>query len=173
MAKGLRASVTKRNKSKLRSRVFGPTEDARTERLSAKLLELAQQPKATQDTEMLVDGQSSKGAFLEHMLWKVGRRCANETCTDQSTTTDVEDTEKAAGSAADGQSLTLPSTFTLSVPSSLSRSSPGDETSSEGGSDVEEVSMTEGEELFYAMLGLSGDIAGFTATGDLKMLFEH
>merc|ERR1711981_1356082 len=84
MAKGLRASVTKRNKSKLRSRVFGPTEDARTERLSAKLLELAQQPKATQDTEMLVDGQSSK---------------------DQSTTTDVEDTEKAAGSAADDMEI--------------------------------------------------------------------
>jgi len=45
MAKGLRASVIKRNNSKLRARVFGPVENARTARLSAKLLELASQPK--------------------------------------------------------------------------------------------------------------------------------
>ena len=41
MAKGLRSSVKKANKAKLRSRVFRPVEDARTERLSAKLLQLA------------------------------------------------------------------------------------------------------------------------------------
>ncbi|KAL4989060.1 hypothetical protein BDW68DRAFT_157850 [Aspergillus falconensis] len=45
MAKSVRASVQKRNKAKLRSTVFGPVVDARTERLSAKLQELAAQPK--------------------------------------------------------------------------------------------------------------------------------
>ncbi|EAU33411.1 predicted protein [Aspergillus terreus NIH2624] len=45
MAKSVRASVQKRNKAKLRATVFGPVVDARTERLSAKLLELASQPK--------------------------------------------------------------------------------------------------------------------------------
>ncbi|KAL4926530.1 DUF2423 domain-containing protein [Aspergillus undulatus] len=45
MAKSVRASVQKRNKAKLRSTVFGPAVDARTERLSAKLQELAAQPK--------------------------------------------------------------------------------------------------------------------------------
>ena len=45
MAKGLRSSTKKANKTKLRSRVFGPVENARTERLSAKLLELASKPK--------------------------------------------------------------------------------------------------------------------------------
>jgi hypothetical protein len=45
MAKGARASTKKANHQKLKSRVFGPVEDARTERLSAKLLELASQPK--------------------------------------------------------------------------------------------------------------------------------
>ena len=44
MAKGLRSSVKKANKSRLRDRVFGPAEDARKERLSAKLLELAMRP---------------------------------------------------------------------------------------------------------------------------------
>ena len=41
MAKGLRSSRNKANKTKLRSNVFGPAEIARKERLSAKLVELA------------------------------------------------------------------------------------------------------------------------------------
>jgi hypothetical protein len=60
MAKGLRATVNKRNKTKLRSGVFGPVTDARTERLSAKLLELAAQPKPEKN-EMEVD---TEGVYL-------------------------------------------------------------------------------------------------------------
>lgn len=45
MAKSVRASVSKRNKAKLRATVFGPVVDARTERLSAKLQVLASQAK--------------------------------------------------------------------------------------------------------------------------------
>ena len=41
MAKGLRSRVKKVNKQRLRSNVFGPVEEARKERLSAKLIELA------------------------------------------------------------------------------------------------------------------------------------
>lgn len=171
MAKGLRASVNKRNKSKLRDRVFGPAEAARTERLSAKLLELAQQPKPTKDTEMLVDGQSSKGMFVERTLFSRTSARTDSCYSDQPATTDSEEAEKAA---TEGQSLTLPSLFALSIPSSLSQFSCGSETSSEEGSEVEEVSMAdEGEDDFYAMLGLSADIAGFTTCGSLKMLFEH
>lgn len=44
MAKGLRSSRNKQNKSKLRSNVFGPAERVRKERLSAKLIELASKP---------------------------------------------------------------------------------------------------------------------------------
>ncbi|EED12544.1 conserved hypothetical protein [Talaromyces stipitatus ATCC 10500] len=44
MAKSIRSSTKKRNHAKLRSTVFGPVADARTERLSAKLQELAAQP---------------------------------------------------------------------------------------------------------------------------------
>ena len=54
MAKGLRSSTKKSNRAKLRSRVFGPVEAARTERLSRKLLELAGRapPKSTEDADM-------------------------------------------------------------------------------------------------------------------------
>lgn len=51
MAKGARSSSNKANNSKLKSKVFGPVENARTERLSAKLLELASQPKPKPEKE--------------------------------------------------------------------------------------------------------------------------
>ncbi|KAF2657390.1 hypothetical protein K491DRAFT_594942 [Lophiostoma macrostomum CBS 122681] len=57
MAKSARASVKKSNRTKLRARVFAPVESARTARLHAKLLELAQQPKPEppKKTDMDVD----------------------------------------------------------------------------------------------------------------------
>ena len=45
MAKGLRASSKKSNKTKLREKVFGPVETARLGRLSSKLLDLASKPR--------------------------------------------------------------------------------------------------------------------------------
>ncbi len=55
MAKGLRSSRNKVNNSKLRSKIFGPVEDERKQRLSAKLLELASKPagKAEEDAKMV------------------------------------------------------------------------------------------------------------------------
>ncbi|RAK96427.1 uncharacterized protein BO80DRAFT_505422 [Aspergillus ibericus CBS 121593] len=56
MAKSVRASVSKRNRAKLRATVFGPAVDARTERLSAKLQELASRPKPNEErTNMELD----------------------------------------------------------------------------------------------------------------------
>ena len=52
MAKGARASTKKANNVKLKSRVFSPVETARTERLSAKLVELISQPKPKPDVFM-------------------------------------------------------------------------------------------------------------------------
>lgn len=45
MAKSLRASSRKANNQRLKRNVFGPVEAARNERLSAKLMEIATQPK--------------------------------------------------------------------------------------------------------------------------------
>ena len=61
MAKGLRSSKNKANNMKLRAKVFGPIENARKERLSAKLLELASKPHAPAevDTKMADEGQTS------------------------------------------------------------------------------------------------------------------
>ena len=59
MAKGLRASTRKKNNAALRDRLFGPAIDARTERLSAKLQELAAKPRPDQDRHMEVDSQGT------------------------------------------------------------------------------------------------------------------
>ncbi|KAK5997424.1 hypothetical protein PT974_02780 [Cladobotryum mycophilum] len=58
MAKGARSSATKANNRRLATNVFGPAEDARRERLSAKLLELAKQPKpesSDADMKLILD----------------------------------------------------------------------------------------------------------------------
>ncbi|CAK7207554.1 hypothetical protein SEUCBS139899_010364 [Sporothrix eucalyptigena] len=47
MAKSARASSRKNNNQKLKKNVFGPVEAARTERLSAKLMEIVAQQKET------------------------------------------------------------------------------------------------------------------------------
>ena len=51
MAKGLRSSALKKNRSALKRKVFGPVESARNERMQAKLLEMVNQPKVTMDVE--------------------------------------------------------------------------------------------------------------------------
>ncbi|KAF2143037.1 uncharacterized protein K452DRAFT_286661 [Aplosporella prunicola CBS 121167] len=54
MAKSSRSSIKKTNNKNLKTRVFGPVENDRTERLSQKLLELAQQPRPAK-SEMEVE----------------------------------------------------------------------------------------------------------------------
>lgn len=63
MAKGARASTVKANNARLKDKVFGPVETARTERLSAKLLELASQPKPSRDGEDFIAVDSGDGLF--------------------------------------------------------------------------------------------------------------
>ncbi|GAB1320753.1 hypothetical protein MFIFM68171_10963 [Madurella fahalii] len=52
MAKSARASTVKSNNQRLKKNVFGPVEAARAERLSAKLLAIASQPKPVREVEM-------------------------------------------------------------------------------------------------------------------------
>ena len=70
MAKGARASTTKANNARLKSRVFGPVETERTARLSAKLLALASQPKPTPKTkeDVAMDGEEgiTSGFYVEY-----------------------------------------------------------------------------------------------------------
>ena len=60
MAKGARASTRKRNNATLRAKVFRPAYDARTERLSAKLQELASAPRPEQEKTMYVEEEKKE-----------------------------------------------------------------------------------------------------------------
>lgn len=65
MAKSARSSQIKNNNQRLKKNVFGPVEEARAARLSAKLLEIASQPKPQKDVEMeVVEG--GKFTSFEH-----------------------------------------------------------------------------------------------------------
>ncbi|WYZ40364.1 hypothetical protein EsH8_IV_000705 [Colletotrichum jinshuiense] len=55
MAKSSRSSVNKKNNQRLKKNVFGPVEQERVERLSAKLLELANQPKPEKEADVNMD----------------------------------------------------------------------------------------------------------------------
>lgn len=67
MAKSSRSSVIKANNRRLKSNVFGPTETARTQRLSEKLLELSRQPKPVQE-EKDVSMDTEQGVLFRDRL---------------------------------------------------------------------------------------------------------
>ena len=84
MAKGLRASTRKKNNAALRDRLFGPAIDARTERLSAKLQELAAKPRPDQERVMEVDSQTTNAESSADT--KDDGQCMNVKCRQQSDT---------------------------------------------------------------------------------------
>lgn len=69
MAKSSRASSRKANNQRLKAKVFSPVEEARAERLSAKLLELAAQPKppAPEGGEMKIADDEDENAGGEEV----------------------------------------------------------------------------------------------------------
>ena len=168
MAKGLRASRTKKNNQALSKRVFGPVEAARNERLSAKLLALAQQPKAPRE-EMEIE----KGRQTQHQRMRI---FATET--DASS---IESADKDSGAAAEGTpslSIPIPQSFTsnsrdhaflLTPPSTppLDNNMPATPILDRAG----QLAMAQ-EQLFYHMLGASSDVLGFDEDGDLRLAFN-
>lgn len=68
MAKSARSSTKKANNRRLYAKVFSPAEAARNERLSAKLLELAKQPKP-ESSDANMDGELSRAVWGNGMRY--------------------------------------------------------------------------------------------------------
>jgi len=164
MAKGLRASRTKKNNQALSKRVFGPVEAARNERLSAKLLALAQQPKAPKE-EMEIE----KGTQTRHHAFTTGAAA------DRST--DTADNE-ATAEGTPSLSIPIPKGIAfndhhhqqlLTPPSSppTSNNTPANPILDRAG----QHAMAQ-EQLFFHLLGASSDILGFDEEGDLRLAFH-
>ena len=169
MAKGLRASRTKKNNQALSKRVFGPVEAARNERLSAKLLALAQQPKAPRE-EMEIE----KGMQARHKPFQPVA----------ATNRSIADTaDKESGATAEGTpSLSIP------IPKSIASNShhhhhqqlltPLSTPPTSNNTPANLILDTAGqhamaqEQLFFHLLGASSDILGFDEEGDLCLAFN-
>jgi hypothetical protein len=145
MAKSARASSKKANKTKLRARVFGPVEQARAERLHAKLLETMQQPKP-QRTEMDTAEDS-----------KLPENAPTYTFADFDIANTTDEATKEDDLPKGSFVLTAP------IPRSLSDSSSKALDSMEEDCDMRNL-------CFH--LGLCSDIVGFTDDGDLKFAFD-
>ncbi|ETS85728.1 hypothetical protein PFICI_03753 [Pestalotiopsis fici W106-1] len=81
MAKSSRASTVKTNNQRLKAKVFGPVEQARMERLSAKLLEVAAAPKPEKpeaENEMkIVDDEAEAKADQDDATMDVDKPSSN------------------------------------------------------------------------------------------------
>jgi len=156
MAKGLRASVIKRNNSKLRARVFGPVEDARTERLSAKLLELASQPKP-QKEGLEIDKENCEYivcTFITQAVANTGTAMKNEENTEEaegmSSLASLSPASSVDSEAKEDRSLAMLSLFT-GIPQTQLHGS---------------TKKQAEEESLYHVLGL---YSGFLDNGDLLL----
>lgn len=89
MAKSARASTRKANNRRLVKNVFGPAEAARNERLSAKLLELAKQPKPeSSDVNMNSEWDGTTSRRLSANIFSAQEEDANDDAKE-----DVQDNE--------------------------------------------------------------------------------
>lgn len=148
MAKGLRASSKKANRTKLRARVFGPVEQARMERLHAKLLETIQQPKP--ENSQMDTAEDSKLVASSHICPPANISPAN---TAAETTTAANEDDLPKGSSF----LTAPIPRSLSDPSSKPLDAAQDDC------DLRNL-------CFH--LGLCSDVVGFTTDGHLEFAFD-
>ena len=175
MAKSARASSVKKKNQKLKKNVFGPVETARNERQSAKLLELASQPKPPRP-EMDVDGTLQ--------LPKIRPQDLENHMTDTRILAEAKDT--AGDSEAKGDKATAGASPSLSIPIPASlllhtneqnlptppATPPAD--ASTTFPDIPNTSVAKRlakEQLFYHLLGASSDVLGFDENGDLELSF--
>ncbi|KAF2261186.1 hypothetical protein CC78DRAFT_608772 [Lojkania enalia] len=159
MAKGLRSSVKKSNKTKLRSRVFGPVEAARTERLAAKLLELAQQPKPERPQKPDMEIDSTEG--IPTLSNPSMPPYQPDFVLPESTITTGQEANKEDAYPKGSCFLTA------NIPRSLSDTNTSftldDKTSAQDD--------CENRNLFH-LLGLCSDVVGFTPKGHLQFAFD-
>lgn len=158
MAKGLRSSVKKSHRTRLRSRVFAPVEDARTERLSAKLLELASQPRPAK-TDMELDEDNGTNTIPTTPTHQIPHHST------QSNSAPASKSDAQADAHQNQQAEGLSPCISWSIPRALS----------EGTADAppQKLKRQIEEDLFYSLLGVCSDIVGFDERGDLLLAFDR
>lgn len=177
MAKSSRATISKKNRSRLKSRVFGPVEDARTKRLSEKLVELASQPKAARtdmDIEKTEGGHTIKLHAHDHgliMSSSGAQRAEQES---------KENSGHADGALRSSLSIPIPKAMLCHAkpntqlpltPPPTPPSSALQDTFPTPTNHVANYHQAE-EMLFYHTLGIAADVKGFDNAGHLVLEFD-
>ncbi|PNS18622.1 Gephyrin [Sphaceloma murrayae] len=177
MAKSARSSNIKKNRTRLKSKVFGPVEDARTKRLSQKLAALASQPKAaTSDMEV----EKAEGG--KHTGTDTQKQALIMAYTDPTT---VEQESKETSGHADGalrSSLSIPIPKAMLVhakPNTQLPLTPPPTPPSCAMQDTfpsptnHAANSKQAEEMFFFhTLGMASDIRGFDRSGYLVLDFD-
>lgn len=173
MAKGARSSANKVNKRALKSRVFGPAELARTQRLSDKLLDLATQPKPSKTEQ-----QQNKGPQHRYALHGHSTNCSSIVA-DMSHSTDITETQSEPREQGASPSLSIPIPESMFSANSLPLTPPPTPPSmSLQEQDAfpcptnHDANYLQAEELlFFHSLGVASDIKGFDDSGNLILEF--
>jgi hypothetical protein len=170
MAKSARASGVKKNNQALKKKVFGPVESARNERLSAKLLELAQQPR-TPNSEMDIEPTGKlEATCAERRMISDNHTLAGPQDASMET---KEDNMATEGASASSLSIPIPASLLHNNPLSTPPLTP-DHVSANTTTPILDIPAQKKlakELLFYHMLGASTDIVGFDENGDLQLSF--
>lgn len=163
MAKGLRSSSKKSNRTKLRARVFEPVENARLARIHQKLLETAQQPKPETAKEKDMDVDSAEG---NHRRLPHADPAPNaHTLTPRPADADAD---AAADAASKEEDFPKGSFFlSASIPQSLYDTQPHSPSHKPALAHDDLESRT-----LYDLLGLCSDVVGFTPAGALEFAFD-
>lgn len=175
MAKSSRASVIKVNRKKLKARVFGPAEDARTKRLSDKLLELASQPKPPK-AEMEIENGMPDSAHVLNL--STGDRTDTTMADPKEVESKAKETKHADG-ALRSLSIPIPCSMLVFEPPHDAHMLPTPPSTPPclnvdtfpSPTNHAENDRAARESLFFHFLGVSSDIEGFDAAGDLILNF--
>lgn len=182
MAKSARASGIKKNKAVLKKRVFGPVETARNERLNAKLLELAKQPKPDVEITGMLAGLAEICLLTlsasPHDTDPPMPPDAKPTATAKET--EGEDPAAAEGAMFSSLSFPIPPSLFVQQQQQEQHQTPVLRSRDPSTADTEPhappSSSTDddaAERLFYHALGITDDILGFNIGGHLLLSFNN
>lgn len=173
MAKSSRSSAVKKNNQKLKKHVFGPVETARNERLSAKLLELASQPKPPR-SEMEVERDRTSPTTNPCVMGAVTENA------NRNAITATANQEAKVGHGAEGVSsslfVSIPASFLCTLSQRL-RTPPATSKSDSAPTfptrnAISTPTKFPEENLFFHLLGVATNVIGFNEEGNLALDFH-
>ena len=177
MAKSSRATSVKKRRSTLKKNVFGPVEDARNERLSAKLLELASKPKMRAEMEAEQNGMPPpRITNPDSDPNSRANTDTNSAPTSANPSEEAKEEQATEGASPSSSSLSIPIPACLVYANDQLPTPPTTPTLDPSATttpilDLPAQKRLAKEMLFFHLLGAATDVIGFDDNGDLQLSF--